>query len=497
MRWTSPAVAHLAVALGVAGVAVAAGLAMPLGPLTTAQSVTSVLSCLVVGVIAGFLTASRWWILLAPVVFAVAFELARLPASGPTIDTVRLDTLYGVLTFLVGRGVDAVLLLFPLAVGALWGAAGARRRARARGPRRRSVGASVRLVAAALVTAVLVILVVALLRPATTAPITGSDGSPVPGSVAELATVRVGGHDQALMIRGADRDNPVLLFLEGGPGGTALGAMRASGQALEADFVVAVWDQRGSGKSMAALEPAETLTVEQMVRDTLEVTDYLRQRFGRDRVYLVGSSWGTTLGVLAVQRAPEKFHAFVGSGQMVDQQETDRRMYAETLDWAERSGDEDFARRLRENGPPPYEDTLAYPDALSTNPEYFDYPHGEDHDPAGAYPASFLVEEYTLTEQLRGMGAILNTFAVLYPQLQDIDFRRDVPELEVPVFVVEGSHESPGRSDLVTEWFEDLEAPVKELVVFDRSGHTPHLDEPARFHAFMTDTVLAETDGTD
>ncbi len=197
--------------------------------------------------------------------------------------------------------------------------------------------------------------------------------------------------------------------------------------------------------------------------------------------------------MLAVQRAPEKYHAYVGAGQMVDQQETDRRMYAESLAWAERTGAENLAARLRANGPPPYEDMLAYPDALSANPEYRDFPHGEDYDPASEYPASLFVPEYTLTEQVRGMGGILDTFAVLYPQLQETDFRRDVPALEVPVFVVEGAHESPGRADLAREWFERLEAPQKELVVFDRSGHTPHFDEPGRFHEFLVDTVLPRT----
>ncbi|MGQ1838695.1 alpha/beta fold hydrolase [Kocuria turfanensis] len=473
------------------------GLVLPRGPVATAQSVTMLMICVLVGAATGVLTASRWSMLVAPLTFLAAFELARAPADGPTVDGVHLQSIYGVMAFLAGRGFDALVMLFPLAVGALWGAAAGRRLARRDQPGRRTAGRCVRMGAAVVASGLVLVLAAALLRPATTAPITGADGAALPESVAELVTVPVGGHEQSLMIRGADHDNPVLLFLEGGPGGTALGAMRASGQALEQDFVVAVWDQRGTGKSLPALEPTATLTVEQMIQDTLEVTDYLRERFGQEKIYLLGSSWGTTLGVLAAQRAPEKFHAFIGSGQMVDQQETDRRMYAETLAWAQRSGNTDFAQRLRDNGPPPYTDVLAYPDALSTNPEYRDFPHGEDYDPASAYPASLFVPEYTLTEQVRAMGGIIDTFAVLYPKLQDIDFRRDVPVLQVPVFVVEGAYESPGRSELAVEWFDDLEAADKELVVFPNSGHTPHLDEPGRFHDFMISTVLARTAGSD
>jgi pimeloyl-ACP methyl ester carboxylesterase len=348
-------------------------------------------------------------------------------------------------------------------------------------------------VALGLAIGVVVLLAVGLARPSGTEPIRGPDGEVVPGSVAELARVQVGGHDQGVMLRGHDADAPVLLFLEGGPGGTALGAMRHAGEGLEEHFVVAVWDQRGTGTSAAAREPVATLTVENAVADAVEVAEYLRERFGEEKVYLVGSSWGSTLGVLAAQARPDLFHAYVGTGQMVDQQDTDRLMYAETLAYAARVGDEALARRLRAMGPPPYEDTLGYPTAIAANPDWDDFARGPDHDPASAYPASLFVAEYTLTEQVRGMGALIDTFAAMYPQLQDVDFRRDVPRLEVPVHVVQGRHEAPGRSDLAEEWFGMLRAPRKDLVVLESSGHTPHLHEPGAFRDYLVDVVLAET----
>ena len=107
--------------------------------------------------------------------------------------------------------------------------------------------------------------------------------------LAELTTVPIGGHKQALMIRGRSIDNPVLLYLAGGPGGTDLGAMRAD-VALEQDFVVVTWEQRGVGKSYSTLDPIETMTLEQMVSDAIELTSYLRERFGEERIYVVGNS---------------------------------------------------------------------------------------------------------------------------------------------------------------------------------------------------------------
>jgi pimeloyl-ACP methyl ester carboxylesterase len=139
---------------------------------------------------------------------------------------------------------------------------------------------------------------------------------------------------------------------------------------------------------------------------------------------------------------------------------------------------------------------LAYPVAISTDPDWDDYIPGADHDDRASYPVSLFVAEYTLTEQARAMAAMIDTFALMYPQLQAVDFRRDVSRLDVPVYLVEGAHESPGRAVLAYAWFETLSAPSKTLVESGSSGHTPHLDEPGRFATFMADVVAGVPAGT-
>lgn len=475
------------VTAGLAPVAagVLAGWLIPRGPVTTAEALIAVLCALAAGLATGWLMRTRWAMLLAPAAFVPVFELARMRVDGPTVDGLRLDGLYGVLALVAGRGVDGLLMVLPLVVGSSYGAALVRRRRQRADPppgrhwvRRGSLG---------LATIAVVALVAGLLRPASTEPILGADGEPLAGSIAELVDVEIGGHEQAIMLRGNSTQAPVLLYLEGGPGGTGIGRIRNSGEALEQEFVVATWEQRGTGKSYDALEPSSTLTLEQMIDDTLEVTDYLRARFDEEKIYLVGSSWGTTIGVLAAQRAPERFHAYVGTGQMVDQFETDELMYAESLTDAVARGDDGTAEALRELGEPPYDDTLDYPPAIASNPKWMNFEHGEDYNPASEYPASLFVAEYTLIEQLRGMGAIAETFSVLYPQLRDTDFRTQVPRLDVPVHIVEGTYEAAGRATLAREWFELLEAPSKQYVVFENSGHNPTFDEPGRFADFMSD----------
>ena len=181
--------------------------------------------------------------------------------------------------------------------------------------------------------------------PATTAPILGTDGNVVPGSVAELTTATIGGHEQALMIRGRSTDLPVLLHLAGGPGGTDIGAMRLD-TGLEERFVVVTWDQRGSGKSYPSFAPAATLTLDQVVADTIELSEVLAARFGRDRIYIAGQSWGTIPATLAAQRRPDLYHALITTGQMVDIRETDRLFYDDTLAWARERGDTALVDRL-------------------------------------------------------------------------------------------------------------------------------------------------------
>lgn len=233
----------------------------------------------------------------------------------------------------------------------------------------------------------------------------------------------------------------------------------------------------------------ETLTLERMVADAIEVSEYLRDRFDEERIYVHGQSWGSTLAALAVQARPDLFHAYVGSGQMVSQRETDILFWQDTLAWAESSGEQALADTLRANGPPPYTDILDYEIALSHEHDWTVYP---DFDNERELPFTLFVPENDLMDRVNGLRAFLDTFAVLYPQLQGLDFRRDVPALEVPVHVIAGAHEARGRAVLAEEWFAGLEAPSKAWHVFERSGHRPTFEEPARFVEVMAQ-VVAET----
>ncbi len=460
----------------------------PRGPVTSTEALVTMAVALVVGLVVGAATGSRWALLFAPAAFVAVFELARIGAWGPTVDAPASAGTLHVLAFLLGRAPQWLLTVVPMLIGTLVGLALAPRFGTVIA-RPLGVGGWV---AASALTVVAVAVAVVIARPATTAPILGSDGRVVPGSVAELTTATIGGHAQALMIRGRSTELPVLLHLAGGPGGTDVGAMRLD-TGLEERFVVVTWDQRGTGKSYPAFDPAETLTLERVVEDTIELSEVLAARFGRERIYIAGQSWGTIPATLAVQRRPDLYHALITTGQMVDIRETDLLFYEDTLAWARSRGDTSLVERLETLGPPPYAEPVGtYPTLVGAERSMYPYP---EFDGSTEMTATIFKPEFSMMERIGAIRGLADTYARLYPQLQELDFREQVPALEVPVWVVMGRHEARGRLEPARAWFDALQAPEKHWVVFEASSHRANFERPAAYAALLDEVVAATGEG--
>jgi proline iminopeptidase len=478
----------LGVAVAIAAVAglVSAWLT-PRGPLTPLQVAVTVVGLLLVGITCGLVSGTRWAMPASLAAYLAVFELARIGSQGATVDAIHLTSTYGIFALVAGRLAHGLIVLPPLLLGIGAGIWLAHRWGHPTAPSPRRAG---RILTALTAVAVL-LLTVALIKPGTTAPILGPDGNPAPDSIAELVTVEIGGVDQVLMIRGRSIHAPVLLHLAGGPGGTDLGAMRADAR-LESDVVVATWDQRGTGKSYAtSIDPVDDLTLDQAVADTLAVTEYLRERFAQDKIYLSANSWGSIPGVLAVQQQPALFHAYVGTGQMVNNRATDQMFYDDALAWAEATGNDGLAQQIRAAGPPPYENLLDYEYTVSYEHRWNAYP-GVDQ--LWEMPFNTFVPENSLLDRINALRGMFDVNYFVYPQLQDHDFRSDVPRLDVPVHLVLGAHEARGRAVLAEDWFEQLQAPAKELIIFDRSGHRPSFEQPAEFASLMR-RIVGDTTG--
>jgi pimeloyl-ACP methyl ester carboxylesterase len=329
---------------------------------------------------------------------------------------------------------------------------------------------------------------------ATTPPILDASGIPLPGSIATLEKVDLNGSEQWISIRGKDVKKPVLLFLAGGPGGSQLVTERRALSKLEDDFVVVNWEQPGAGKSFDAVDRS-TLTPHRYINDGLALVSYLRERFDEEKVYLLGESWGSALGIWMVQRNPELFHAFIGTGQMVAFQENDQLCYDFVLKLMQERGNLEKVQQLKQQGPPPYygkgvamkeaaflTETFSY---MNANPAISDDGFNTFQDLAGS--------EYGLYDKVNWFRGALETIDVVYPQLWEVDFRTQVLELAVPVYFLIGRHDVNAPPVLAQQYFELLKAPHKELIWFERSGHNPWVTESARFVDVVVNKVLAET----
>lgn len=332
-----------------------------------------------------------------------------------------------------------------------------------------------------------------------TPAITGADGQPLPGSIASLEKVTLGGEEQWLIIRGQDVNKPVLLFLSGGPGGSEAARVIRFNSELEKHFVVVIWEQRGCGKSYPSYYPKSDLTMDQYVADTIELTDALRERFDEQKIYLVGHSWGSIIGVHAAQQRPDLYHAYIGTAQMVDVLETDQVIFDLVLDHSRKSGDADFVKTLEKQGPPPYlGKSPIQPYATLFGREYalFEAPNIKDE--AYRRDGDILMmmlkqPEYGWLDRLYYLLGLMNTFNVMYPQLQEMDFRVDATHFELPVYMVLGRNDMNNPYQIPEEYFNLIEAPQKELIFFENSGHGMIWEEADLFHRLMVETVLPKT----
>lgn len=316
---------------------------------------------------------------------------------------------------------------------------------------------------------------------ATTPPILGADGKSRAGSVAALEKVVLNGREEWISLRGEDASAPLLLFLAGGPGGSDLAAQRRTLGELEKRFVVVGWDQPGAGKSFRAVRH-EDLTLDVYISDAIALLELLRDRFSKEKIYLLGESWGSYLGIRVAEQRPDLVAAFLGTGQMVAFRENDVACYELMLDWARERGDAKKVEQLERQGPPPYYGKRVARRLSAFLMDTWDYMRTESGVPgSGGTIGDILSPEYRFRDRIAFIRGILKTLDAFYPQLWEEDLRRTSTRLEVPAYFLIGRHDINASVPLCEEYVSLLRAPAKELVYFERSGHNPWSTESELF----------------
>jgi pimeloyl-ACP methyl ester carboxylesterase len=319
-----------------------------------------------------------------------------------------------------------------------------------------------------------------------TRPFRGQNGEPVPGSIADINCLRLGGLDQWVMMRGERLTNPPMIFLHGGPGFSEMRLFRHFNAPLEKSFTVVHWDQRGTGKSFDRKIPKSSMTVEQFIADLDELVDAVCKRVGQNKVAIFGHSWGSALGVLYAARFPKKVAVYVGSGQIGDWPAAESSSYAFALAEAERRHNAKATKELRAMGPPPYTARDVFRERTWLQRFEGQLRLGALWKMGRIMLGGPEASVFDLPNILRGFRFSLDA---MWAEVSGLNLIKLVPALQMPVFFFIGRQDHWVPPETSVAYFDSLTAPSKTFEWFEASGHEPFVDEPAKFNTAMAELV--------
>lgn len=324
-----------------------------------------------------------------------------------------------------------------------------------------------------------------------------TDGKSLPNSVAQTRRIKINGTNQFVTIRGTDRRNPILLWLHGGPGNLSMPLYMHYNAPLEQQFIVVYWDQRGSGKSYSPRIAPETMTLEQFIADTHELTDWLKKQFNQDKIVLVGHSWGGLLGMHVIDKHPDNYHALVAISPVSNGLQSERLSYEFTLKTAQHKQDTTALATLKRIGAPSnglYKDGLS---ALKQQRDLVQKYGGAFHQNIQATSSQIFrrSKEYGLLDYLKFNKIVRLSSPIIEKIWPTLDLKSQIPAVKVPVYFCLGRYDYNCPSSLVADYYDFLQAPSKELVWFTESAHAGCWEEPQKFNALLTEKVLPITQG--
>jgi proline iminopeptidase len=310
--------------------------------------------------------------------------------------------------------------------------------------------------------------------------VTGANSKPL--QINLLQAIDVNGAQQWLLMRTSDPSNPVLLYLHGGPGHSLIPFAHVSSSFLTDRFTVVYWDQRGAGLSYEAADPPATLSVKQLVMDTLSVAKYLKTRFNQKKIYLLGHSWGSILGSVVVQRSPSDFSAYIGAGQVVSQRSLNHGRYewlTEKIPSLLMTQDRNDLNRMNPYAPVP----------IRYVRKYGGFIHNITSERLGQIMSSspYCPEKYTSELYDKGIELSLR---MLETEMNAIDLFKQASQVAIPVYFFLGKYDYVTPTAPVLDYFSRLRAPHKEIIWFEESGHRMDVEEPEKFQQVLIDKLL-------
>jgi len=307
--------------------------------------------------------------------------------------------------------------------------------------------------------------------------------------------VLLGDLKQTIHIKSNNINNKVLLFLHGGPGVTNRHSVMTTNDDLLDDFTIVAWDQRGTGGSYFGCKK-ETLTIERVTLDAKELVDYLCDKFNKEKIFIIGGSWGSLLGTNLVKLYPERVAAFIGFGQVVDGELNEKLSYEFTYNEALKANDIKSIKKLEKIGKPNhgvYKDgfkgMMVERNIMMKYGGYSKDSKKRNYMDAMVKPI-LKSKEYTIKElygYVKGYKFVLNN---MWDEVAQINFNKTHTKFNAPIYILDGVLDKNTPAELVEDWFNKIEAPDKELHWFQESGHNPLFDEPDKFKEILKDKFL-------
>lgn len=300
---------------------------------------------------------------------------------------------------------------------------------------------------------------------------------PTPVDTAFL--IRINGVEQYLEIKGSSRENPILLFIHGGPSWPATPMLRRYNSELTKDFVLVSWDQRNCGKSMT--DHTVKLTTDLYVEDGHQITQYLKSYFNKRKILIVGNSWGSIIGIHLAAKYPEDYFAYIGVGQVIDQGKAMMMACDYVAKLASVANDTATVRLMREIISSPesiyaksFEDIINFFQLANPYLRNVEVPDLED--------VTQLYPDYHYSK-IDWFSPLMTSGKELFNHLNAI--RLDISkckQFKTPMYFFAGRYDQNTPSALVEEYFKKVQAPTKNFFWFEHSGHSPQWEEPEYFH---------------
>lgn len=352
-----------------------------------------------------------------------------------------------------------------------------------------------RLILAVLVAIIGTLAVLLYISPGKTSPITDAHGNELPNSIAVIEKPNINGVKQSLIIRGENKNNPVLLFVHGGPGMATFPYIKQQFKGMEKLFTVCYWDQRGAGKSYAGDIPDSSMTLNQLTEDGAEVSRYLIKKFNKQKIYLLGHSWGSFLGSFIIHKHPELFNAYIGIGQVANTWPSEQRSYEFVLAAAQKSNNQRVVKEL---------EALQVPLADAPSQAWYDYlfverkkvflfggaRYGVKKTIGDLAKLIITCREYSLMDKINYEPGLHFSMHHLWKYMMMNDLNTALPEQYIPVYIFQGIHDHQTDYGIAKDYFNQLKAPVKRFYSFHQSAHSPHIEEYAAFEKIVKSDVL-------